>query len=64
MDAYAPPQLRASDGHEVIEKLAWLRSIAGTTEHADLIATCLGYLEPFRCSTQVATAVKLLEALS
>lgn len=64
VEAYAPPQLRFSGGHEVIEKLAWLRSIASTTGHAELIATCLGYLEPFRCSAQVATAVKLLESLS
>jgi len=64
VETYGPPQLRVRDGHDVIEKLAWLRSIAGSGEHADLIAACLGHLEPFRCSAQVAIAIKLLEGLS
>ncbi|MFC0530825.1 hypothetical protein [Phytohabitans kaempferiae] len=64
VEAYGPHELRVEDGRDVIEKLAWLRSIAGSGEHADLIAACLGYLEPFRCSAQVAIAVKLLEGLS
>jgi hypothetical protein len=64
VDAYAPLELRVNDGHEVADRLAWLESIAGSGDHAALIAACLGYLEPFRCSAQVATAVKLLEGLS
>ena len=64
VETYTPPSLRVNNGHDVIEKLTWLQSIAGTSEHIDLIATSLSYLEPFRNSTQVATAVKLLEGLS
>jgi hypothetical protein len=64
IDAYAPRALHVTTGQDVIDKLAWLHSIAGSAEHADLIAACLGYLEPFRCSAQIAAAVKTLEELS
>jgi hypothetical protein len=64
VDSYAPRALQVTTGRDVIDKLAWLQVIAGSTEHADLIAACLSYLEPFRCSTQVTTAIKTLEALT
>lgn len=63
-DAYLPRELHVIDGEHVIDRLAWLRGIAGTAQHADLLAACLDKLEPARCSTQVATAVQILEDLS
>ena len=64
VDAYAPRELQVTTGEDVIDKLVWLQSIAGSAEHADLIGSCLPLLEPFRCSTQVATALNVLERLS
>jgi hypothetical protein len=64
VDAYAPRELQVTTGEDVIDKLVWLQSVAGSAEHADLIAACLPLLEPFRCSTQVATALTVLERLS
>ncbi|WP_433300926.1 hypothetical protein ACQP2F_04630 [Actinoplanes sp. CA-030573] len=63
-DAYAPRELQVATGEDVIDKLVWLQSIAGSADHADLIAACLPLLEPFSCSTQVATALTVLERLS
>jgi hypothetical protein len=64
VDPYAPCALQVNDGQDVIDKLTWLHGIAGSGEHADLIGACLAYLEPFRCSKQVAVAIKTLEELS
>lgn len=64
VDAYAPWPLQVADGHDVLDRLAWLQGIAGGREHAELIAACLGHLEPFRCSIQVTNTVKILEGLS
>jgi hypothetical protein len=50
-DAYLPRELHVIDGEHVIDRIAWLRGIAGTPRHADLLAACLAKLEPARCST-------------
>jgi len=63
-DAYLPQELHVTDGEHVIERITWLRGIAGTTQHADLLAACLAKLEPVRCSIQVAEAIQILEGLS
>ncbi|GGL06861.1 hypothetical protein [Mangrovihabitans endophyticus] len=63
-DAYAPRNLQVTTSEDVIDKITWIQSIAGSAEHADLIAGCLPLLEPFRCSTQVAAALTVLEGLS
>ena len=63
-DAYAPRDLQIDSSQDVIDKVAWLQAIAGSPEHADLIAACLPLLEPFRCSAQVSTAITILEGLS
>ncbi|MGH3678886.1 MAG: hypothetical protein ACRDT2_00945 [Natronosporangium sp.] len=63
-DRYLPPALRVGDGEQVIENLIWLQRIAGSRAHVDLLATCLSHLEPFRCSAQVTTAVKVLEGMT
>lgn len=60
-DAFVPTTLQITTGRDVIDKLAWLRGLAGGKEHADLLAACLSYLEHFRCSAQVAVAIKTLE---
>jgi hypothetical protein len=51
-------------GQDVIEKVAWLRAVAGGPDHVDLISQCLKRLQPFRCSIQVMTALTILKGLS
>jgi len=63
-DAYLPRELHVIDAEHVIDRIAWLRGIAGTSQHADLLAACLAKLEPVRCSTVVAEAIQILEDLS
>jgi len=58
---FVPAELIVADGDDVTDRITWLRGIAGSRAHADLIAACLSYLEPFRCSTVAATALTLLE---
>jgi len=60
---FAPPVLHAADGREVVARVEWLRRIAGGREHADLIASCLRLLEPFRLSRQVNTLNAALGAV-
>ncbi|MCC5574453.1 hypothetical protein IMZ11_02205 [Microtetraspora sp. AC03309] len=52
-DQAIPPVLHAADRHEVIERVEWLRGIAGTSEHVELIDSCLRHLHPMRVSEQV-----------
>jgi hypothetical protein len=61
---FAPRSLFAANAQEVIERAEWLRGIAGGREHADLIAECLGFLDPFRLSRQVAVLTGVLESLA
>ncbi|MEV8637600.1 hypothetical protein AB0395_38750 [Streptosporangium sp. NPDC051023] len=63
VDQVMPPALHVADRHEVIERIQWLRSIAGTTEHAELIGTCLRYLTPMRVSHQVASLDRIITDL-
>ena len=49
---FVPDALIVHDGEQVLETLRWLRSIAGSAEHAGLIAACLQRLDLFRLSTQ------------
>ncbi|MEV0934308.1 hypothetical protein ACIBMX_10970 [Streptomyces phaeochromogenes] len=53
VDQFVPAELIVSSGQEVIERLAFLRQIAGNQQHADLIAACLDRLDLFRLSKQV-----------
>jgi hypothetical protein len=62
-DRFTPPELHVRDGGEVIEKLRWLQSIAGTPAHRDLIRACLRLLEPYRLSTQIAVLLDTLHTL-
>ncbi|MFD5327347.1 hypothetical protein [Streptomyces sp. NPDC127092] len=52
-DRFVPQELIVRSGDEVIERLNHLQQIAGTQQHADLIATCLDRLDLFRLSRQV-----------
>lgn len=61
---FTPPSLHVRDGQEVIECLNWLTGIAGSREHAELIASCLPFLDQSRTSRQVANACQLLENLA
>lgn len=64
IEAFAPPELQVTDGLEVIERLEWLTGIAGSREHAALIATCVPMLEPFRASEQVEVVNRVLVELT
>jgi hypothetical protein len=54
VETFVPSRLIVVDGDDVIRRIAELRVIAGSPEHADLIAGCLERLELFRLSQQVA----------
>jgi hypothetical protein len=50
---FTPVQLHAVDGSDVMRICGWLREIAGTGQHARLLAECLRHLDLFRVSRQV-----------
>jgi hypothetical protein len=50
---FTPPQLHVTDGATAARTIAHLNTIAGTHEHADLLAACLERLNLFRLSRQV-----------
>ncbi len=57
---FVPDQLIVHDGEQVLERLHWLRGIAGGDQHAELITACLRHLEQFRLTTQVDALERLL----
>lgn len=61
---FVPPSLFVTNAHEVIDRVQWLRGIAGSREHTDLIAECLAFLDPFRLSRQVAVLDRVLQSLA
>ncbi|MEU8203394.1 hypothetical protein [Streptosporangium sp. NPDC049046] len=63
-DQVMPSALHVADRHEVVERIEWLRSIAGTSEHAELIDACLRYLKPMRVSHQVAALDRIITDLA
>ncbi|MEV6595497.1 hypothetical protein AB0M36_01380 [Actinoplanes sp. NPDC051346] len=63
-DAFAPEVLHVHDGADVLTKTRWLRRLSGSSEHRDLIATCLTYLEPYRLSRQAAMLLHALYQLT
>ncbi|MFF9016645.1 hypothetical protein ACF09C_27200 [Streptomyces sp. NPDC014870] len=60
VDQFVPADLIVRSGQEVIERLSYLRQIAGTQEHADLIGACLDRLDLFRLSRQVTALEAVL----
>ncbi|MGI5479302.1 glycosyltransferase family protein [Streptomyces lavendofoliae] len=62
VDRFVPKELIVSSSSEVIERLSHLQRIAGTQQHADLIAACLDRLDLFRLSRQVEALEAVLDA--
>lgn len=62
--AFTPPDLHVRDAAEVLDRIAWLRSIAGGPQHESLIRTCLDHLQRFRLSRQVEVLLHTLHSLA
>jgi hypothetical protein len=61
---FVPPELIVADGAAVTAQLTRLQQIAGTSEHARLIAGCLDRLELFRVSRQAAALDTVLDQVT
>jgi hypothetical protein len=61
--AFTPPVLHVADRHEVAERIEWAQRIAGTRQHAEVIADCLARLEPFRLSTWTSALTQRMQDL-
>ncbi|WP_236242340.1 hypothetical protein [Streptomyces sp. CC228A] len=61
VDQFVPAELIVRSGQEVFERLSYLQRIAGTQQHADLIAACLDRLDLFRLSRQVVALEAALD---
>ncbi|MEV4055161.1 hypothetical protein AB0J55_28505 [Amycolatopsis sp. NPDC049688] len=59
---FTPTQLHVHDGASAAATITQLASLAGTTEHAELLADCLTRLDLFRVSRQLAVLDALLAA--
>ncbi|WP_408612292.1 glycosyltransferase family protein [Glycomyces dulcitolivorans] len=59
VESFVPTELVVADGRDVIERLRWLRSIAGTEQHVELIRACA---ERIRGVFNLATQVEALES--
>lgn len=57
---FAPVQVHAATGADVVRICRWLADIAGTAEHADLLGRCLRRLDLFRVSRQIAVLEHVL----
>lgn len=60
---FTPAALHAAKGGEVIARIEYLRAIAGTPAHAELLAACLRLLGLFRLSRQLTTLNRILDHL-
>ena len=61
---FTPGRLHVHDGGQVTERIQWAQRIAGTAEHAELIADCLARLEPFRLSTWTTRLANVITELT
>jgi hypothetical protein len=59
-----PESLHVRDSDEVLDRIRWITSIAGTDEHAGLIRACLNKLNPYRTSLQAAALLIALHGLA
>ncbi|MEU4574609.1 hypothetical protein [Nonomuraea sp. NPDC023979] len=64
VERFVPSELVVSSGADVVDSVRRLWSIAGTTEHADLIAACLAKLEIFRLDRQIQALQEVLAELA
>ncbi|WP_329007652.1 hypothetical protein OG271_18250 [Micromonospora rifamycinica] len=55
-----PVSLHVRQATDVRHRVGWIAEIAGTSDHAGLIADCLHRLAPFRLSTQLSVLNRLL----
>lgn len=60
VDRFAPPELHVSDGRDVLAAVDRLSAVAGTGEHAALLAACLERLHLFRASRQLRVLDQIL----
>ncbi|MER5689397.1 hypothetical protein [Streptomyces sp. NPDC002205] len=63
VNRFVPDELIVHSGRDVIERLSILREIAGTQQHADLIAGCVDRLRLFGLSKQINTLESVLHGL-
>jgi hypothetical protein len=61
---FTPSSLHAASGQQVIQRITELQAIAGTTQHAELIRSCLQHLGIFRLSRQLATLDQITRRLT
>ncbi|MFM9442612.1 glycosyltransferase [Streptomyces acidiscabies] len=59
-DRFVPDRLVVASGDQVVEKIRYLQGIAGSPQHAELIAACLERLDLFRLSRQVEALEDIL----
>ncbi|MFF7647298.1 hypothetical protein [Streptomyces canus] len=62
-DQFVPEELIVRSGRDVIERLSFLREIAGAHQHADLIAACVDHLRLFGLNKQLDTLESALHGL-
>lgn len=62
-DRFVPEELIVRSGQDVSERLSYLREIAGSPQHADLIAACVDRLRLFGLKKQVDTLESALHGL-
>ena len=63
-ERFTPPSLHVRSSDEVVDRIRWIESIAGTEEHAALIRECLDLLDPYRTSRQAAALIAVLHDLA
>ncbi|MGW6558513.1 hypothetical protein [Streptomyces hydrogenans] len=63
VDRFVPDELIVRSGEDVIERISYLGSIAGSRRHADLITACVDRLRLFGLSKQVDTVESVLRGL-
>jgi len=61
---FTPEALHVPSGQHVADRIAGLQSIAGTSQHAELIADCITRLGIFRLSRQLTTIDSVLRRLT
>jgi hypothetical protein len=60
---FVPKELVVRSGSDVLERLSYLSEIAGTEQHAALIAACVDLLRLFGLCKQVNTLESVLHGL-
>lgn len=61
---FTPASLHVRDAGEVVDRIRWIESIAGTDDHAALIGACLKLLDPYRTSRQAAALITAVHSLA